>query len=49
LEQLQERLEELLSQITPEIMERVYRHWIERLDQVLKTNGDHIWRWFLGY
>jgi hypothetical protein len=26
LEQLQERLEELLSQITPEIMERVYRH-----------------------
>jgi inactivated superfamily I helicase len=42
LEQLQETVEELLGQITPELMQRVYRHWIERLDQVRRTNGDYI-------
>jgi hypothetical protein len=42
LEQLQERVEELLGQITPEPMERVYRHWIERLNQVIRTNGGYI-------
>jgi hypothetical protein len=35
---LQERAEELLGQITPELMERVYPQWIERLDQVIRTN-----------
>jgi hypothetical protein len=42
LEQLQERVEALLREITPELMERVYRHWIERLDQVIRTSGDYI-------
>jgi hypothetical protein len=42
LEQLQERVEELLGQITPELMDGVYRNWIERLDQVIRTNGDYI-------
>jgi hypothetical protein len=29
LEQLQERVEEIPGQITPRLMERVYRHWID--------------------
>jgi hypothetical protein len=32
---LPERVEERLDQITPELMERVYEHWIERLTQVI--------------
>jgi trans-2-enoyl-CoA reductase len=42
LEELQERVEERLGQITAELMERVYEHWIERLDRVISTNGDDI-------
>jgi hypothetical protein len=46
LEKLRERLEEVLGQITPDLMERVYEHWIERLNQVISTNGDYIERIF---
>jgi hypothetical protein len=42
LEQLQEGVEELLGRITPGLMERAYRDGIDRLDQVIRTNGDYI-------
>jgi hypothetical protein len=42
VEELQQRVKEPLDQITPELMERVYRHWIERLDRKLTTNGNSI-------
>jgi hypothetical protein len=42
LEELGESAEELLDQITPERMEWVDGHWIERLDRVIKTNSDDI-------
>jgi hypothetical protein len=31
MEELQARVGELLGQLTPETMQRVYAHWIERL------------------
>jgi hypothetical protein len=46
-EELQERVEERLGQITAQLMERVDEHWIERLNQVISTNGDYIERKFL--
>jgi hypothetical protein len=42
LEKLQERVEELLGLINSELMERVYEHWIERLNQLIDTNGDSV-------
>jgi hypothetical protein len=39
---LQTRVEELLGQITPDQMGWVYGHWIERLEQVIATNGDYV-------
>ena len=42
LEALQGRVEELLGHISPELMERVYEHWIERLNQLIDTNGDYV-------
>jgi uncharacterized protein YecA (UPF0149 family) len=42
LEELQERVEELLGLINSELMERVYEHWIERLNQFIDTNGDYV-------
>ena len=42
LEQLQERVEELLGQITAQVMERVYENWIARLEQVIGNNGDYV-------
>jgi hypothetical protein len=47
LEELQPTVEEPLGEITPELMKRVYEHWIERLNQVINTNGDYISRRFL--
>jgi hypothetical protein len=44
LEELQERVEELLSLISSELTERVYEHWIERLNQLIDTNGDYVER-----
>jgi hypothetical protein len=41
-EDLQQKVEELLGPIPPELMERVYEHWIERLNQVISINGDYI-------
>jgi hypothetical protein len=38
LEGLQERVEELLSLIDSELMERVCEHWIERLNKLRDTN-----------
>jgi hypothetical protein len=40
LEELLERVEELLGLINSGLMERVYEHWIERLNQLMDTNGD---------
>jgi hypothetical protein len=37
-------VEELLGQITPELMEWVGDHWIERLNQLINTPGDSIER-----
>jgi hypothetical protein len=42
LEELQKRIRDLSGQITPELMERVSKHWTERLNQVISTNGDYI-------
>jgi hypothetical protein len=42
LEELQERVEEWLGLINSELMERVYEHWIERLNQLTDTNGDYV-------
>jgi hypothetical protein len=39
---LQTRVEELLGQIIPDQMRRVDGHWIERLEQVIATNGDSV-------
>jgi hypothetical protein len=42
LEELQERVEEFLGLINSELMERVYEHWIERVNQLIDTNGDYV-------
>jgi hypothetical protein len=42
LEELQERVEELLGLINSELMERMCQHWIERLNQLIDTNGDYV-------
>jgi hypothetical protein len=42
LEELQERVEELFGQITPERMERADAQRIEKLYPVISTNGDYI-------
>jgi hypothetical protein len=42
LEELQERVEELLGLINSGFMERVTEHWIERLNQLIDTNGDYV-------
>jgi hypothetical protein len=42
LEELQERVEELLCLINSEFMERMYEHWIERLNQLIDTNRDYV-------
>jgi uncharacterized protein YecA (UPF0149 family) len=42
LEELQQRVEELLGLINSELMERMYEHWIERLNQLIDTNGDYV-------
>jgi hypothetical protein len=42
LEEVHTRVEELLGQIRPETMQRVYEYWIERLQQVIHTDGDYI-------
>jgi hypothetical protein len=44
LEELHERVEELLALINSELMERVYEHWIERLNQLIDPNGDSVER-----
>jgi hypothetical protein len=41
MEELQARIEELLGQLTPETMQWVDEHWIERLQQVIHTDGDY--------
>jgi hypothetical protein len=42
LEESQERIEELLPLINSELMERVYGHWIERLNQLIDINGNYV-------
>jgi hypothetical protein len=43
-EELQERVDELLGLMNSGLMERVYEHWIERLNQLRDTNGDYVYR-----
>jgi hypothetical protein len=42
MEELQQRVEELLAEVTPDLMHRVCYHWIERLNQVIRTDGDYV-------
>jgi hypothetical protein len=42
MKELQMGVEELLDQLTPERRQQVYEHWIERLQQVRHTHGDHV-------
>jgi hypothetical protein len=42
MEELQARAEELLGKLTPETIQRVYEHWIERLQDVIRTDGDDV-------
>jgi hypothetical protein len=44
LEELQERVDDLHGLINSESMERVYKHWIERLNQLIDTNGEYVER-----
>jgi hypothetical protein len=44
MEEFQRRAEELLGQVTSDTIRRVYEHWIERLNQMISTNGDHLER-----
>jgi hypothetical protein len=37
-----EIVEEILSTLTPDTIARVFATWIERLKQVIATNGDYI-------
>jgi hypothetical protein len=37
-----EIVEEILSIFTPDTIARVFANWIERLKQVIDTNGDYI-------
>jgi hypothetical protein len=40
IEEIQTRLDELLGLLRPETMQQVYEYWIERLRQVIHTDGD---------
>jgi hypothetical protein len=40
MEERQAKVEELLGQLTPETMQRVYEHWIEIFQQVNHTDRD---------
>jgi hypothetical protein len=42
MEELEARVEELLGQFAPETLQRVYEHWIERLQQVIHMDGDYV-------
>jgi hypothetical protein len=42
MSELQGQAEELHGQVTSDTMRRVYEHWIERLNQVIHTDGDYI-------
>jgi hypothetical protein len=41
MEEQQGQVEELIDQVTSDTMRRVYEYWIERLNQVIHTDGDH--------
>jgi hypothetical protein len=41
MEELQTRVEEPLGQVTSESIGQIYEHWIERLNQVMGTDGDY--------
>jgi hypothetical protein len=42
MEALQDRVNELVGQVTSETMRRIYEHWIGRSNQVIHTGGDHL-------
>jgi hypothetical protein len=42
MEEPQVRIEELLVQLTPETMQRVYEHWIERSQQAIHADRNHV-------
>jgi hypothetical protein len=42
MEELQGQVDELLGWVTSAIMRPGYEHWIERLNQVVHTDGDYV-------
>jgi 23S rRNA maturation-related 3'-5' exoribonuclease YhaM len=42
MEEIQVRIEEFLSQLIPETIQRIYEHWTERLQQVIYTDRDSV-------
>jgi hypothetical protein len=42
MEDLQGQVEKLFAEVTPDLIQRVYEHWIERLNQVIRTDGDYV-------
>jgi hypothetical protein len=42
MEELQARVGELLGHLTPETIQGVYEHWIERLQHAVHTDGEYI-------
>jgi hypothetical protein len=42
VEELEERVEELLGQIIPELRQRLYEHWVHKMNQLTGTNGNYI-------
>jgi phage-related protein len=42
MEEVQRQVNELLGWVTSDIMRPVYEHWIERLNQVVHTDGDYV-------
>jgi hypothetical protein len=42
VEELEDRVPELLDQATFETMQRVHEHWIGRLNQIMHTGGNYV-------
>jgi hypothetical protein len=42
MEDLQGWVDELRTKVTPDLMQRVYEHWIDRLNQVIRIDGDYV-------
>jgi hypothetical protein len=42
MEELQDKVKDLFSLVTPETGRQVCEHWIEKLNQVIHASGDHV-------